>query len=111
MQIEMSTETQNELAKELRACTEAMLALIEAMRPNFERIQAAVLELMRAWVEAMRPTYERLIKQIHAYVILIRREQLYLSLPRWIPDRLARFVADRCPERWLPEWRIEDESD
>lgn len=89
---------------------EAMSALIEAMQPSFEQIQTAVLEFTRILTETLRPIYERLVEQIYVYVILLRREQLYLSLPDWVPDRLARFIADRCPERWLPELRIEDES-
>lgn len=87
---------------------EGMSALIEAMRPKFEQIQTAVLKFMRALTEAVRPAFERLVEQIHIYVVLLRREQLYRSLPYWVPDRLARFVADRCPERWLPELRVEE---
>lgn len=87
---------------------EAMTALVEAMRPISEQIRTAILEFMRALAKAVRPAFERLVEQVYIYVILLRREQLYQSLSNWIPDRLARFVADRCPERWLPELKVEE---
>lgn len=67
---------------------------MEALRPALEAWREAleISEQLRSFVAAL---FERCTE--------IRREALSRRLRRWhIPHWLARFLARRWPERWLP---------
>ena len=72
---------------------------IETPRPTWEAWHEAMLRLGEQLAEAMRPILQAIVE----WWITVKREALYRRLRRWhFPHRLARFLADRCPRRWLP---------
>lgn len=79
---------------------------IETLRPTFEALCELIEALWMTLAEQLRLTFDALWK----WYVGIKRETLYLSLrQRHIPHWLARFLAQNCPERWLPEPRLEQD--
>ena len=78
---------------------------------QWEVLRQRVVDCWEAIAEVMFPVMQNVMNQIVALIVWVRREQLYWSLTRWrVPDRPARWVADKWPERWLPELRFEQSS-
>ena len=72
---------------------------MEAMRPALEALREAIQQAWEAVCEALRPFVTALLEWWEE----VRREELYRRLRRRrFPHQLARFLARRCPERWLP---------
>ena len=73
---------------------------MEALRPAFEALREAICQLGEAMAEVLRPALEALVE----WWVSVKRHALYLRLRRWrVPHRPACFLAQRWPERWLPE--------
>jgi hypothetical protein len=69
--------------------------LAEALKPLWEAIEAAARAMVEIIVAAIKPIL---------WSVPFRRLALYLALRRRrVPDRLAGWVAVRCPVRWLPD--------
>ena len=84
---------------QLNELLERWQQMAEALRPVMEAVREAMLQLGRALSEALRPIIEAILE----WWIAVKREALYRRLCRWhFPHRLARFLADRWPRRWLP---------
>jgi len=86
----------------------AMEKFIEDLRPVIEAMTAACLEIVKAiqsFIEAwlkLQPVQATLIA-VWETLLYHRRCRLYWRLRRWrIPDRMAWFLVDRCPECYLP---------
>lgn len=72
---------------------------MEALRPAFE----AWLEVMQQWWLEISELLCSFISALMEWWTEVRREALYRRLRRQhFPHRLARFLAARWPERWLP---------
>lgn len=84
------------------------LTLDEA-KEQWEVLRQSVLSYWEVITETFIPAIRQVMDAIHAFVVQLQRVQLCANLMRrwWIPDRLARWLSDKWPERWLPELRLE----
>ena len=74
---------------------------------QWEMLRRQVLGCAEAIAEIFTPLLGEVIDQVTIFVVRMRREQLYWSLTkRRVPDRPARWIADKWPERWLPELNL-----
>lgn len=74
-----------------------------------ERYEARMTDLIETWEavskairEMLVPAFEKLIRAVVAWLELIRREYVYWSLSRWLPNSIARWLANHLPVRLLP---------
>ena len=76
---------------------------------QWEALHQSILDLGRAVTEVLTPMFQQVMDAVYLFAIQLRRVQLYISLTqRWrIPERPARWLSDKWPERWLPELRFE----
>lgn len=77
---------------------------------RFDELSEWVLEATTCFGEALAPVLREIVSLIAEFCIHWRRTMLRQSLSRWMPDRLAAFVASRCPECWLPRLRWENHA-
>lgn len=83
----------------------------EEILERYQQAMEALRPALEAWREAMLELWGKLCEALHPFIAALldwwekaRREELYRRLRRRrVPDRLARFLARRWPERWLPE--------
>jgi phage-related minor tail protein len=111
-QMEQALERFNEMMEELRPALEAMWeAILKWVRIIIETIK----RICEAWWQTMQASkqfnegVEALCSAILAMCESWRRWRLYVKLIHWhIPHRVAKFIANRWPRRWLPafgDWR------
>jgi hypothetical protein len=65
-------------------------------------------QIVVAWerfCEAWRPAFRAFIDAIQPVFVTMRRVQLADSLTPYVGERVADWLAFRCPERWLPQAR------
>jgi len=81
--------------------------LNEAME-QWEALRQSLLDLRETIAKFVVPAWEKMVVQIRVFIIWVRREQLYWSLTKWkVPEQFARWLADKWPERWLPELKFD----
>ena len=88
----------------------------EGLVVDWERCADQIKELgdqIRAFVdtfiEALRPAFETFAEQLCVFYVGLQRIQLEIVLMRrWhIPNGIAYWFSQKCPERWLPELKPE----
>lgn len=87
---------QTEMAAQMEQAVQQFNEMMEKLRLELEPIWEAILEIMRIIVETIKRICESW-----------RRWGLYAKLVHWhIPHRVAKFIANHWPKRWLPAWNL-----
>jgi hypothetical protein len=88
-----------EAIEQMTEALERYQQAMEVLRPAFEAFKQAMLE----WWREIRERLHVLVAALLDWWEEVRREELYRCLRRWrVPHGLARFLAQKWPERWLP---------
>jgi hypothetical protein len=85
---EMSADTMQKLEDWWNMVAEVMADVMQAL-----------VDLWNVMVEAVRQTLGVIVD----IYVQLQRTQFYVSLRRYLPDWVARFVADWWPCEWLPK--------
>jgi len=89
-------EQSQEIAAQMEQAVKQFNEMLETLRPAFEALRESILKIARINIEAIK----RIIEDW-------RRHCLYVKLIRWhFPHRVAKFITNRWPKRWLPTLEV-----
>ncbi|KKN66932.1 hypothetical protein LCGC14_0466120 [marine sediment metagenome] len=79
----------------IQIARDELINTLSKMTGAMERANEAMFQHFAEW-------FEELIELIKPIVIIFQRAYLYSQLSKYLPDKLAIFISEKCPVRWLP---------
>lgn len=89
--------------------TDICLEDIEEMQKLFRETVRMVNEAFQAAAEIVTPSFVEILAPLRILYVMVQRLQLWIVLVgHWhISCGIAYWLAERCPDRWLPKLKAE----
>ena len=96
---------------------EALIVDWERSTDQIKKLTDQIKEWAARLFETLAPAFKDFLEQFRVFYVGLQRIQLELVLMRrWhIPNGIAYWFSQKCPERWLPElkpelWELDEEE-